>query len=74
MDIKDIKKEELEKAVANFTKPKTVMGRPRKRPPLEELAYLYDVKDLSCSELAKKYGVKPNTIRVWKHLARNGKY
>lgn len=74
MDINSVNKEVLEKAVANFINPDNKEGRPRKRPPLEELAYLYDVKGFSCSDLAKRYGVKPNTIRVWKHLARNGKY
>lgn len=49
-------------------------GRPSKRPPLEVLVYLSDVQGLQTSEIAKIIGVQPNTIRVWRHLARKGEY
>lgn len=49
-------------------------GRPSKRPPLEVLVYLSDVRGLQTSEIARIVGVQPNTIRVWRHLARKGKY
>jgi transposase-like protein len=45
-----------------------------KRPPLAEIAYYSDIKGLTTSQLGKKYGVKPGTIRVWRHLARKGEY
>lgn len=45
-----------------------------KKPPLEEIAYLQDIKGLSTSEVANIYGVKPGTVRVWRYQARKGEY
>ena len=55
-------------------KNKDEAGRPSMRPPIEVLVYLSDVKGLQTSEIAKIVGVQPNTIRVWRHLARKGEY
>lgn len=45
-----------------------------KKPKLEEISYLQDVKGLTTKEVATIYRVKPGTIRVWRHQARKGEY
>lgn len=39
------------------------MGRPSKRPPVEELIALYQT--MPVREIAKKYGVKRSTVSAW---------
>lgn len=65
-----------EEQIKEFVERKNIKknGRPTKRPPIEVLAYLSDVRGLQTAEVAKIIGVQPSTIRAWRHLARKGEY
>jgi antitoxin component HigA of HigAB toxin-antitoxin module len=67
-----VTKEQIDAYIANKNEDKN--GRPTKRPPLEVLVYLSDVLGKTTAEIAEIVGVRPSTIRVWRHLARKGEY
>lgn len=46
-------------------------GRRRKRPTVAELNALYIEKDMTASQIAKIYDVKPQTVRKWISFYRN---
>lgn len=74
-ELKEMTKQEKEEMIQRFMKKDGGKRRSdSKRPPLEEIAFYADIKGLTTSELGKRYGVKPSTIRVWRHLARKGEY
>lgn len=46
-------------------------GRRRKRPTVTELNTLYIEQDMTASQIAEIYNVKPQTVRKWISFYRN---
>lgn len=72
LDVKVTK--EMEILMKDFAAKRKPKGRPSKRPPFQDIVYLSVVNGWSEERIAKYYGVKPNTLRVWRYLARNEMY
>ena len=46
----------------------------KKKPTLEELLIIADLKNYNTNEIAEYYNVKPVTVRSWKHKIKHNKY